>query len=713
MDESTPPGAESPPVPPSVKDLPGRSTTALAQDLSGLRRVVYTVRLYGADHEHSRRHAHEIMSQLAPRLKEFSSIDLEVKGNGLEFQGVEVISDPPGGGLADELYRDGIRVLTLRAGLSVEEFLEFLTILGTNFYLPQHQEDTLQGLLWAADLPHIGYEAVQGVEEAVEDSADAGRGETVNFDEICQRILSADASAAGGEYVLQEELQLYDDLRYPAAPDLPQLEGGADAGPGGGAGGAADLFDEDFDLDDLGDSGEFGDFDGLDESDDFDSLEESGASLGDDEDPDAGAVTDDGEGGAAGAGAIDDARNTGERSALAQAYGSAGGALGAGSWRSTASLQTLEFADGEREELDVPPQEIVGLWEEADQESVADLLDKTTAFLMHVALLGDSAIDIVKAAPLLMDCIQGAAEFGLIDRLRSTVEALQGFTDVEDAEAARMASELVARLLDIDLLVRFAHQLDPEDAAAARQLEALLQIGGQVRIRALLDVATEMPDDGFRRYLVQRIVTALQGDPGPLTEGIHRMDPEPMRIRIEALSRMESYSARDQLAALLGHSEPVVRRAAIELIPSSHVRQLWKRLATMLADDRDLQVRCAIIRRMDADRLPALVPLLKRMVTADSFHRRDREEKELAIATLAQDGGDAATATLGELLMAKVRLAAPRQSETRRLAAEGLAHIRSAGARRLLKQAASSLQPGLRKSARDALELAEGRRHGG
>jgi hypothetical protein len=101
------------------------------------------------------------------------------------------------------------------------------------------------------------------------------------------------------------------------------------------------------------------------------------------------------------------------------------------------------------------------------------------------------------------------------------------------------------------------------------------------------------------------------------------------------------------------------------------------------------------------------------MVTADSFHRRDREEKELAIAMLAQDGGDAATATLGELLLAKVRLAAPRQSETRRLAAEGLAHIRTVGARRLLKQAASSLQPGLRKAARDALELAEGRRHGG
>ncbi|MDP7111670.1 MAG: hypothetical protein QGH45_06895, partial [Myxococcota bacterium] len=390
MDESTPPGADSPPAPFSAKDPPGRSTTALAQDLSGLRRVVYTVRLYGADHEHSRRHAHEILTQLAPRLKEFNSIDLEVKGKGLEFQGVEVISDPPGGGLADELYRDGIRVLTLRAGLSVEEFLEFLTILGTNFYLPQHQEDTLQGLLWAADLHHIGYEAVQGVEEAVEDSADAGRGEAVNFDEICQRILSSDASAADGEYVLQEELQLYDDLRYPAAPDLPQMEAGADAGPGGGTGGAGDLFDEDFDLDDLGDSGEFGDLDGLDDSDDFDSLEESGSSLGGEELSDAEAVTDDGEGGATGGGAIDDARNTGERSALAQAFGSSGGALGgAGSWRSTASLRTLEFADGEREALDVPPQEIVALWEEADQESAADLLDKTTAFLMHVALLGD------------------------------------------------------------------------------------------------------------------------------------------------------------------------------------------------------------------------------------------------------------------------------------------------------------------------------------
>jgi len=124
-------------------------------------------------------------------------------------------------------------------------------------------------------------------------------------------------------------------------------------------------------------------------------------------------------------------------------------------------------------------------------------------------------------------------------------------------------------------------------------------------------------------------------------------------------------------------------------------------------------VRCAIICRMDSDRLPALVPLLKRMVTAESFHRRDRGEKQLAISTLARDAGDAATETLGELLMAKVRLASPRQSETRRLAADGLATIRSAGSRRLLRQASASLQPGLRKAARDALERAEGGHHGG
>jgi len=664
--------------------------------------VVYTVRLYGADHEHALEHAHEIMAQLAPRLKEFNAIDLEVKGDSLEFQGIEVISDPPGGGLADELYRDGIRILTLRAGLTTEEFLEFLTILGTNFYLPQHQEDTLQGLLWAADLPHIGYEAVQGVEEAVEDSADAGRGEAVNFDDICQRILASDSGMLGGDFVLQEELQLYDDLRYPAAPELPEMEEGGGAE---GAGGGGDLFDEDFDLDDIDDidSDEFGDLE------DFDSELDSFDPGSDADDP----STDEGGGGPAEGEGFEDARSTGERSALAQAFGSTGSGLGAGSWRSQASLRTLEFADGEREELEVPPQEILALWEEADQESPTELLDKTIAYLLHVALLGDSAIDIVQAAPLLLDCITNATEHGLVVRLRKTVEALQGFTDVEDAEAARTATEMVARLLDVDLLVRFARHLDPDDAAAARELEALLDIGGQVRVRALLDVATGMPDDPFRRYLVQRIVTALKGDPGPLTDGIHRMHVDQMRIRIEALSRMESFAARDQLAALLGHSEPSIRKAAIELIPSVHVRQLWKRLATMLADDRDLEVRCAIIRRMDSDRLPALVPLLKRMVTAESFHRRDRGEKQLAISTLARDAGDAATETLGELLMAKVRLASPRQSETRRLAADGLATIRSAGSRRLLRQASASLQPGLRKAARDALERAEGGHHGG
>ncbi len=709
MDERSPEHEDVAPQDTTEAPEPSRSDAALAQDLSGLRRVVYTVRLYGADHEHAREHAHEIMAQLGPRLQQFGAVDLEVKGEALEFRGIPVIQDPPQGGLADELYRDGIRVLTLRAGLSVDEFLEFLSILGTNFYLPQHQEDTLQGLLWAADLPHIGYEAVHGVEEAVEDSADAGRGEAVNFDEICSRIMATDQYTLGqGEYILQEELQLFDDVRYPAAPDLPVME---DEG-GGTAGRAFDPFgdefgdgdgdgsgtDQGFD-DDLGSSGDFDSLDGFDDESDSD-FDLAGAT----------AITDDGEddeeASAEPTGAPEDSKTTAERNVLAQAFG--GGISGAGSWRSTASLRTLEFADGERDELEVPPQELLAIWEEADRDDTSDLLDKTIAFLVHTSLLGDSGLDIVQAASLMEACLKQSAEAGLVGRYVTTVEALRGFSDAEDAEAAGIALELVNRLLDIEMLVILAGQLDPEDASASRRFEDLLEIGGPLRVRAMLDVATDLEDDVFRRYLVQRIVTALKGDPGSLTEGLHRMDTAHLRIRLEALARMESYSARDQLAALLGHSNAEIRRAAVELLPSSHVRHVWKRLATMLAEDRDLDVRCAIIHRMDQDRLPALVPLLKRMVSAESFHKRDAGEKELALFTLAEDGGDAAVQTLGELLNAKVRMVSPRQSETRRMAALGLARIHTAASRRLLRQAANSLQPGLRRAAKEAIEAGEG-----
>lgn len=705
--DDRPPNTEDPPVDPGPEtSLEPRSDTALAQDLSGLRRVVYTVRLYGANHEHALAHTHEIMAQLGPRLQQFGAIDLEVKGDALEFRGNPVIQDPPGGGLADELYRDGIRVLTLRAGLSVDEFLQFLTILGTNFYLPQHQEDTLQGLLWAADLPHIGYEAVHGVEEAVEDSADAGRGETVNFDEICQRILVKESHLlGGGEYVLQQELQLFDDVQFPTPPDLPPLEDGA--GGGGGLGG--DSFGEEgFDDDSVGDGDvddfEFDSLDDLDESDsDFD-FDGATAITADGEDDDEGS---DDEAAELGRGpAKGDAASTGERSALASAFG-AGGLGGAGSWRSTASLRTLAFADGEQDDLEVPPQELLALWEEADRDDSLALLDKAIAFLIHTSLVGEAGFDIVQTAPLLEDCLRQAAEAGLVDRFRTTIEALRGFSDVEDAEAADAALALTNRLLDVDLLVLLARRLDGEDANAARQLESLLEIGGEKRVRALLELVAGLPEDEFRLYLIQRIVTALHGDPGPLTEGLHRMDSAQLRIRLEALARMDSYTARDQLTALLGHSAPDVRRTAVELIPSSHVRHVWKRLATMLADDRDLEVRCAIIHRMDQDRLPALVPLLKRMVTAESFHKRATEEKELALSTLSRDGGEAAVTTLGALLNAKVRLASPKQSETRRLASANLAKIHTAASRRLLRQAANSLNPGLRRAAKEALDLGE------
>ncbi len=693
----------------------------LAYELVGLQRVVNAIRLYGVKHSRAHEQTTDLLNRIEPLLDAVKTVQLEVTDGALLFGETRVVEESDHGGIVDELFRDGIRVLSLRRGIRPEEFLELLSILGTNFHLPQHQEDTLQGLLWAADLPHVSYEAVQGIEEAVEDSADAGRGESVDFDTVC-RVLTGDAPAgetfAPGS-VDDDRANLFASLippgeesRFPTPPDLPgDLESGISFGPGLGDHVVQSHDDDDDDA-----------VEGLKEMPDWvgelggGALQGTPAAEADDTIP----LTVDGGGGAeggaeaeAGAGEGDDARNhvlAADGDHVEDVFDTAQ-ETHESVWGETSSLNTIDFVEGRVDELDASPDELLQIWEEADAETMGGLLDRCSSVLLHTALFEEPGADLDEAAPLIERCMEEAAEEGLVARYRSTVEMLGGIVEAEAGLPGQGAAEaLLASLMRLDLLLQFARSVDPEDAEAARSIERVVELGGQPVLTAIIDHIPEVEQEDFRRFLIQRVVTALQGDPRPLTEGLRRMDSERMRIRLEALARMDNFVARDQLTSLLEHPKAEVRKAAVELIPSAHLRGIFKRLAQRLADEPDEEVRLDIIRRMDSEKLPALGPLLRRMVTAESFHKRSPEEKRLALKTLGRCGGPEGERTLATLLDAKASLVHPRQMETRKMAAAVLGRYGGATANAALNRAARSWDPGLRRAATEALERKGGRR---
>ncbi len=647
----------------------------LAYELVGLQRVVNAIRLYGVEHSRAHAQTRELLSRLRPLLREVEVIQLEVTDGALLFGEMRVVEESDQGGIVDELFRDGIRVLALRKGIEADEFLELLSILGTNFHLPQFQEDTLQGLLWAADLPHVSYEAVQGIEEAVEDSADAGRGESVDFDLVCKVLTGRSREELQAVSDEDDRAKLFASLlppgeeeRFPTPPELPGGdEGGVSFGPG---------------------LGEF-----VMESSDDDPSEQLETlpawagepdAGGDDEDPEQGAPADrDGE-------PDEDDPNA---------------------WGHTKSLDAADFVEGRVDQIDATPDELLQIWEEADAESTASLLDRTTSILLHTALFEEPGADLEEASPFIEQCMDLAAEEGLVARYRTTVEMLAGIVDAEAGLPGQGAAEaLLASLMRLDLLLRFAHAVDPEDAEAARSVERVVELGGAPVLTAIIDHIPDVEEEAFRRFLIQRVVTALKGDPRPLTAGLRKMESGRMRIRLEALARMDNFVARDHLTSLLEHPNAEVRIAAVELIPSAHLRGVFKRLAQRLADEPEEQVRHAIVERMESEQLPALAPLLRRMVTAESFHKRSPEEKGLALGALGRCGGPEGERTLIGLLEAKASIVHPRQTETRKMAAEVLGRVGGVAGRAALTRASRSWDPGLRRAASEALERKGGPR---
>ncbi len=662
-------------IPPDERSLSGTDRDSresydsieesLAEELAGFQKIVNAIRLYGEDHDFAVSQAGSFLASLRPLLDELGELPLQVHHDALRYEGVPVIADRDQVGLADALYRDGVRTLTLRAGLSAEEFLELLAILGTNLLLPRHREDTLQGLLWKANLPHVGYEPIQKIEEAIEDSEDAARGESFDFGEICQRLFfSGGDPGSGGAYFAPAGATA---ARMGTRPEVPVLADGDEVSystewrPDG---------EDSFDDDDVPQPVE-GDV--------------AGGSLGPRGDgPDAA-----GEAARLGVGARP--------------------AAGAGGWHAMVAYQeTLEFLDGRRDRLDVPERFVRQIDEVVQAESLAHLLDRAVTILLHSALVGSG--ELAGVAPLLEACLRRGAEVGLTERYRRTVEVILGWLegDVERV-ADRMAAErLVRALTGPDLIVAYAAHVAEEDHEAAAHLDRVVELAGPDVLGQLVAVAAGSDDRQLREVLVGRIVQGAQAHPAFLVSSLRTADVPSVLVRLEALSRIEDIAAQDQLAGLLEHGDPRVRAAVVERLPRERLKPLLRRVVGMLAADGDPEVRCAVIRRLEQEQVPARGSVLARMASAESFHRRETSEKELVLQALARCGEQDALQPLTALLRLRVNVGSRKQAESRRLAALALARLGGARAHHELHQAAKAWDPGLSRDAREALRVHRG-----
>ncbi len=139
-----------------------------------LSAALASARLYGHLHPETSRSAERAHRSLGEVLRIVGHVRVEATVDGLSWkQHLLVREDDEHQGLGRQLHREGISSLTFLPELTLRELLELLDVLRINFELPDHEEETLEDLLWQKRLERIHFRAVGALREAEAISGDA------------------------------------------------------------------------------------------------------------------------------------------------------------------------------------------------------------------------------------------------------------------------------------------------------------------------------------------------------------------------------------------------------------------------------------------------------------------------------------------------------------------------------------------------------------
>lgn len=164
-------GALAPPAPAAPTELleearlggseAGRVVNAA---LLALSRTARSFTLYDAHNKAVREFLGDLRTKLARALEVVGgSLELEVRPFELALGGeVVYLERERERSLAFRLFRDGVRALTLRPGLSWDEILGLVEILSVRYTGVRQQEDDIVTLLSKAAFPHLGFVAIEG-----------------------------------------------------------------------------------------------------------------------------------------------------------------------------------------------------------------------------------------------------------------------------------------------------------------------------------------------------------------------------------------------------------------------------------------------------------------------------------------------------------------------------------------------------------------------
>ncbi len=149
-----------------------------------LQRAIKTIGIYRHNTSHYGEYLDRAYKMLAALLDRYSSVTLKVDQLGFKYYDETIYEeDATDQNIAHKFYRDGVRILIFRNGLSPEELLNFVLICLTNFHASEFVYDDMVSLMWKAEFSSIEYVVVEtfAVGTETQEEAKAEVDKIVNF----------------------------------------------------------------------------------------------------------------------------------------------------------------------------------------------------------------------------------------------------------------------------------------------------------------------------------------------------------------------------------------------------------------------------------------------------------------------------------------------------------------------------------------------------
>jgi hypothetical protein len=141
--------------------LPGQDASSVRDAIAALARAMKRVATHRHAPDQQKGYLEQALAELRTVLEVQPALAVTIAPAGLQYEG-ELVHEEPAreNNFCFRLHRDGVRALTFRRGLDLDELRTFANVATADLRGSDHEDALTE--LWKAELPHIGHSAGPG-----------------------------------------------------------------------------------------------------------------------------------------------------------------------------------------------------------------------------------------------------------------------------------------------------------------------------------------------------------------------------------------------------------------------------------------------------------------------------------------------------------------------------------------------------------------------